>query len=66
MSEEIQSHVVVLADYYVVPDDGKDHQPQTISVKVIYTIKLFKTPFIEVFVTDLLLFSYPVVVPWQV
>ncbi|CAJ1974206.1 unnamed protein product [Sphenostylis stenocarpa] len=34
MSEEIQSHVVVLADYYVVADDGKGHQPQTISAKV--------------------------------
>jgi len=37
MSEEIQAHVVVLADYYVVADDVKGHQPQTVSVKVIYT-----------------------------
>lgn len=53
MSEEIQAHVVVLADYYVVAEDSKGHQPQTVSVKVIYMIKLFKTPFIYVFVTDL-------------
>ncbi|TKY74289.1 Transmembrane emp24 domain-containing protein p24delta3 [Spatholobus suberectus] len=34
MSEEIQTHVVVLADYYVVADDVKGHQLQTISAKV--------------------------------
>ncbi|KAL9313588.1 hypothetical protein ACSQ67_019040 [Phaseolus vulgaris] len=34
MSEEIQAHVVVLADYYVVTDDVKGHQPQTVSAKV--------------------------------
>ncbi|XP_027362858.1 transmembrane emp24 domain-containing protein p24delta4-like [Abrus precatorius] len=34
MSEEIQSHVVVLADYYVVADDVKGHHLQTISAKV--------------------------------
>ncbi|XP_020226965.1 transmembrane emp24 domain-containing protein p24delta3 [Cajanus cajan] len=34
MSEEIQSHVVVLADYYVVADDVKGHPLQTISAKV--------------------------------
>ncbi|RDX73184.1 Transmembrane emp24 domain-containing protein p24delta3 [Mucuna pruriens] len=34
MSEEIQTHVVVLADYYVIADDVKGHQLQTISAKV--------------------------------
>ncbi|XP_019415831.1 PREDICTED: transmembrane emp24 domain-containing protein p24delta3-like [Lupinus angustifolius] len=35
LSEEIQTHVVVLADYYVITDDAAEaHQPHTISVKV--------------------------------
>lgn len=36
MSEEIQSNVVVLADYYVVADDTEGHQLHTISVKVCF------------------------------
>lgn len=38
MSEEIQTHVVVLADYYVVADDVKGHQLHTISAKVLYCL----------------------------
>lgn len=35
MSEEIQTHIVVLADYYVVADDEiKGHQLPTVSAKV--------------------------------
>ncbi|XP_061356513.1 transmembrane emp24 domain-containing protein p24delta3-like [Gastrolobium bilobum] len=34
ISEEIQTHVVVLADYYVVEDEVKGHQLPTISAKV--------------------------------
>ncbi|KAJ1378038.1 Thioredoxin-like superfamily [Sesbania bispinosa] len=34
MSEEIQTHVVVLADYYVVADDVQGHPLRTVSVKV--------------------------------
>ncbi|OIV96673.1 hypothetical protein TanjilG_09215 [Lupinus angustifolius] len=34
LSEEIQSHVVVIADYYVVADDTEGHQLNTISAKV--------------------------------
>ncbi|KAL2339807.1 hypothetical protein Fmac_007747 [Flemingia macrophylla] len=34
MSEDIQAHVVVLADYYVVADDVKGHPLKTISAKV--------------------------------
>src|ERR1044072_7986137 len=42
VSEEIQTHIVVLADYYVVADDElKGHQLPTISAKVCYRIQLF-------------------------
>ncbi|KAE9608990.1 hypothetical protein Lalb_Chr08g0241511 [Lupinus albus] len=34
LSEEIQTHVVVIADYYVVAVDTEGHQLHTISVKV--------------------------------
>ncbi|OIW14492.1 hypothetical protein TanjilG_12085 [Lupinus angustifolius] len=34
LSEEIQTHVVVLADYYVVADDTEGHHLHTISAKV--------------------------------
>ena len=36
VSEEIQTHVVVLADYYVVADDVEPHHLRTISVKVFF------------------------------
>lgn len=47
MSEEIQTHVVVLADYYVVADDVQGHQLTTISAKV-------KNPFIQFSHSDLI------------
>lgn len=62
MSEEIQTHVVVLADYYVVADDVQGHQLQTISAKV-YKKEVF---FIEFSDSDLLLFTCPVVDPSQI
>lgn len=34
VSEEIQTHVVVLADYYVVADQVEDHRLPTVSVRV--------------------------------
>lgn len=41
MSEEIQTHIVVLADYYVVADDEiKGHQLPTVSAKVCFLIQL--------------------------
>lgn len=40
VSEEIQTNVVVLSDYYVISDDHTSHEP-TITVKVFPAFELF-------------------------